>query len=292
MRTNNIAESELILNRDGTIYHLNLLPGDISDTIVHVGDPDRVKIVASFFQKIEVKKQKREFVTITGSYNGKRITIISTGIGAGNIDIVYNELDALANIDFKTRTIKEKTTALNLIRIGTSGSLHEEIKPGAFVFSKYGLGLDGLLLHYRLKNTSEEKNILKSFGKIYSEFKTLPPPYLNSGSGELEEKISGGMYKGITVSCPGFYASQGRKLRYELMYPDFIDRLVQFEHNNQKITNFEMETAAAYGLASVLGHRCCSVSAIVANRITKQFLSNSEKTMKDLIALALERLAA
>ena len=289
---NKISETELILNKDGSVYHLHLLPGDISDTILHVGDPERVKMVASFFQKIEIKKQNREFVTVTGGYNGKRITVISTGIGADNIDIVYNELDALVNIDLKTRTIKEKLTTLNLIRIGTSGSLQEEIEPDAFVFSKHALGLDGLLHHYRRKNTEEEKNIMEQFRKSYSAFHTLPLPYLASCSGELEEKISGGMYKGITATCSGFYAPQGRKLRAELMYPGLIDTLALFRHHNLKITNFEMETAAMYGLASVLGHRCGSVNVIVANRITKQQSRNAEKAMMDLIAVVMERITA
>jgi uridine phosphorylase len=287
---NNFPETELILNNDGSVYHLNLLPDDISDTILHVGDPDRVPMVASFFQKIEVKKQKREFITITGSYNGKRITVISTGIGTDNIDIVYNELDALVNINLKTRTVKETSTALKLIRIGTSGALQEEIKPDSFAFSEYGLGLDGLLHYYKLKNTDEEKNLLEAFRKSYSAFHTLSLPYLASCSRELEEKISDGMHKGITVSCPGFYAPQGRQLRYELMYPQLIDRLALFEHNRHKIINFEMETSAMYGLASILGHQCCSVNLIVANRITKQFSANYEKALMDLIALTLERI--
>ena len=287
-----ISEADLILNKGGSVYHLNLLPEDISDTILHLGDPDRVKMVASFFQKTEIKKQKREFVTVTGSYNGKRITVISTGIGTDNIDIVYNELDALVNINLKTRTIKETLTELKLIRIGTSGSLQEEIKPDAFVFSKYGLGMDSLLHYYKLNNTNKEKNLLESFRNSYSAFPTLPLPYLASCSDELEEKISGEMHKGITATCPGFFAPQGRKLRYELMYPGLIDRLTLFEHNKWKITNFEMETAGMYGLASILGHHCCSVSAIVVNRITKQQSRNAEKAMMDLIALVLERLAA
>jgi uridine phosphorylase len=289
---NIISETELILNNNGSVYHLNLLPEDISDTILHVGDPDRVQMVASFFQKIEVKKQKREFITITGSYNGKRITVISTGIGTDNIDIVYNELDALVNINLKTRTIKETLTALKLIRIGTSGSLQEEIEPDAFVFSKYGLGLDGLLHYYKLKNTDEEKNLVEAFRKSYSSFPTLPLPYLASCSEELEKKLSGEMRKGITVSCPGFYAPQGRQLRYELMYPELIDHLTLFGHNQNKITNFEMETSAMYALASILGHHCASVNLIVANRITKQFSPNYEKALMDLIALTLEKVTA
>lgn len=289
---NNIPETELILNNDGSVYHLNLLPEEISNTIIHVGDPARVKMVASFFQKIELTKQNREFVTVTGSFNGKRITVISTGIGTDNIDIVYNELDALANINLKTRKVKETLTALNLIRIGTSGSLREEIKTDAAVFSKYGLGIDGLLHHYKLKNTDEESQMIESFRKSYSAFPTLPLPYLASCSEELEEKISGGMHKGITVSCPGFYAPQGRQLRYKLMYPQLIDHLTLFEHKKWRITNFEMETSAMYGLASILGHRCCSVNLIVANRITKQHSHNVEKAMLELIALVLERIAS
>lgn len=289
---NKIPETELILNNNGSVYHLNLLPEEISETIIHVGDPARVKMVASFFQKIELTKQNREFVTVTGLFNGKRITVISTGIGTDNIDIVYNELDALANINLKTRKVKETLTALNLIRIGTAGSLQEEIKTDAVVFSKYGLGIDGLLHHYPLKNTKAESEMLEAFRKSYSAFPTLPLPYLTSCSEELEQKISGGIHKGITVSCPGFYAPQGRQLRYELMYPQLINRLTLFEYNQWRITNFEMETAGAYGLASVLGHRCCSVSLIVANRITKQFSRNAEKAMLELIALMLERITA
>lgn len=286
---NNIPETELILNSDGSVYHLNLLPNDISNTILHVGDPDRVEMVASFFQKTEIKKQKREFITVTGIFNGKRITVISTGIGTDNIDIVYNELDALVNINLKTRKVKETLTALNLIRIGTSGSLQEEIKTDSFVFSKYGLGLDGLLHYYKLKNTDEENDMIRAFRKSYSSFPTLPLPYLASCSEALEKKISDGMHKGITVSCPGFYAPQGRQLRYELMYPQLIDHLTLFGHNKWKITNFEMETSAMYGLASVLGHQCCSVNLIVANRITKQFSGNADKAMLELIALVLDR---
>ena len=285
---NPIADTELILNSDGSVYHINLLPGDIADTIINVGDPDRVKMVSDFFDKVEIKKQKREFITHTGIYKGKRITVISTGIGTDNIDIVYNELDALVNIDLKTRTSKEKKTSLNLIRIGTSGSLREEIAPDDFVFSKFGLGLDGLLNYYEYTNNVEEKNIIDAFRNHYPTNGVLPLPYLASCSAMLEEKISAGMAKGITASCSGFYAPQGRVLRYKLAYPQMIERLSSFEFNNWRITNFEMETGAMYGLASILGHNCCSVNVIVGNRITKKFSHRAEEKIKELIETVLE----
>ncbi len=260
-----IAESELILNADNSVYHLNLHPEDISGTIINVGDPDRVKVVSKFFDKIELKKQKREFVTHTGFYKGKRITVISTGIGTDNIDIVYNELDALVNIDLKNRVIKDKLTSLNLIRIGTSGSLQENIPVDGFVFSKFGLGLDGLLNFYRFANTEEERRIIESFRKHYLGHGILPQPYLAKSSSKLEIALSEGMFKGITASCSGFYAPQGRILRYELTFPEIIDRLTGFRFEDTVITNFEMETGGMYGLAKILGHECCSINAIVAN---------------------------
>ncbi|MBK5284666.1 MAG: nucleoside phosphorylase [Bacteroidia bacterium] len=286
-----IPETELILNSDGSIYHLNLLPEDIAETVIHVGDPDRVKMVSDFFSSIEVKKQKREFITHTGIYKGKRLTVISTGIGTDNIDIVYNELDALVNIDLKTRIIKEEKTALNLIRIGTSGSLQEEIAPDAFVFSTFGIGLDGLLNFYEHNNTEEEKKIITAFRKHYPTDGVLPLPYLASCSPLLDEKLSAGMFKGITASCSGFYAPQGRVLRYRLARPGMIDMLTTFKFNNLCITNFEMETAAMYGLASILGHQCCSVNVIVANRITKKHSHKADEKMKELIEVVLGRVA-
>jgi len=288
---NKIPESELILNVDNSVYHLNLLPEDISDTIINVGDPDRVTMVSKFFDKIELKKQKREFVTHTGIYKGKRITVISTGIGTDNIDIVYNELDALVNIDLKNRTIKEKLTSLDLIRIGTSGSLQESIPVDGFVFSKFGLGLDGLLNFYRFTNTDEEKKIIDAFRKHYIGHGILAQSYLAKSSGKLESALSEGMFRGITASCSGFYAPQGRVLRYELAFPDVIDRLTGFKSDDNMITNFEMETGAMYGLAKILGHHCCSINAIVANRITKQHTHKGEETMNRLIETVLDRLA-
>lgn len=289
---NQIPESELILNPDGSVYHLNLLPDDISDVIINVGDPDRVSKVSAFFDNIEVKKQKREFVTHTGHYKGRRISVISTGIGTDNIDIVYNELDALVNIDLKTRTVKPNLTALNLIRIGTSGALQPEIPVDSFVFSTFGLGLDGLLNFYQYTNTPEEQAIIEGFRKHYPNNCKLPESYLTRSSLKLEKALSEGMFKGITASCSGFYAPQGRVLRYQLARTDMIEKLNSFRHGEHKVTNFEMETGAMYGLAKLLGHHCCAVNLIVANRIAQEFSKKYEERMLQLIQTVLDRISA
>jgi uridine phosphorylase len=288
---NKIPESELILNSDNSVYHLNLRPEEVSETIINVGDPDRVGMVSKFFQKIEIRKQKREFVTHTGVYKGKRITVISTGIGTDNIDIVYNELDALFNIDLQKREIKEKLTSLNLIRIGTSGSLQADIPVDGFVYSQFGLGLDGLLNFYKWNNSEEEALIINAFHQHYLGQGVLSRPYLVRSSKKLEEALSENMFRGITASCSGFYAPQGRVLRYELAFPEVIDRLTSFNHGHHKVTNFEMETGAMYGLARILGHHCCSINAIVANRITKQHTHNGDEVMNNLIETVLDRIA-
>ncbi len=287
-----IPESELILNSDNSVYHLNLLPHEISDTIINVGDPDRVAMVSKFFDKIEVQKQKREFVTHTGMYKGKRITVLSTGIGTDNIDIVYNELDALVNIDLEARTIKKQLKSLNLIRIGTSGSLQKDIPVDGIVFSQFGMGLDGLLNFYKMNNDEEETEIVQAFRKHYPNEGILPQSYIARCSSKLEADLSMGMYKGITASCSGFYAPQGRVLRYELARQNFIQTLHSFQHNNRRITNFEMETGAMYGLAKILGHHCCSINAIVANRITNEHTHHGDETMNRLIEMVLDRLSA
>lgn len=287
-----IPESELILNSDNSVYHLNLQPNEISDTVINVGDPDRVKMVSAFFDSIEVKKQKREFVTHTGVYKGKRITVLSTGIGTDNIDIVYNELDSLVNIDLEKREIKKTLKSLNLIRIGTSGSLQSDIPVDGFVFSQYGLGLDGLLNYYKLENDKEEVEIIDAFRKHYPNEGILSLPYISKCSSKLENALGEGMFKGITASCCGFYAPQGRVLRYELARQNFIPSLNSFRFKNSRITNFEMETGAMYGLAKILGHHCCSINAIVANRMTNEHTHKSEETMNKLIKLVLDRIAA
>lgn len=285
-----IPESELILNKDHSVYHLNLHPEDIAETIINVGDPDRVLKVSSFFDTIELKKQKREFVTHTGIYKGKRITVLSTGIGTDNIDIVYNELDALVNIDLKTRTIKEKLTSLNLIRIGTSGALQEDIPVDSFVCSTHGLGLDGLLNFYKLTNEGNELQMIEAFRRHYPSQGTLPLAYLTSGSNMLIERLSKDMIKGITASCSGFYGPQGRILRLELGRDDMIQQLNTFRFEGNRITNFEMETGAMYGLARLLGHHCCSTNVIVANRMAQKFSNKAEESITKLIQTVLDRI--
>lgn len=286
-----IPESELILNKDGSVYHLNLLPDDLAPVVINVGDPDRVAMVSTYFDEIEVKKQKREFVTHTGRYKGKRITVISTGIGTDNIDIVYNELDALVNIDLKTRTIKKELTSLYLVRIGTSGSLQPDIPVEHFVCSTFGLGLDGLLNYYKLVNTPEEDKLIQHFRLHYPSLGILPQPYLAGAAPVLTELFSPGMFGGITASCSGFYGPQMRQLRLEPSRPDMIERLHTFRSGEHRITNFEMETGAMYGLAKLLGHHCCAVNVIVANRITQQYATDADSAMHRLIKLVLDRLA-
>lgn len=287
---NRIAESELILNKDGSVYHLNLHPHEIAPTVINVGDPDRVSVVSKFFDRVDVKKHKREFVTHTGIYKGKPVTVISTGIGTDNIDIVYNELDALINIDLNTRTIKDKLTSINLIRIGTSGALQADIPVDSFVFSSHGLGLDGLLNFYQLKNNADETSIIEAFKKHYPNNGVLPQSYISECSAMLKEKIADGMFVGMTASCSGFYAPQGRVLRLPLGRTDMIEKLNTFRHNQHRVTNFEMETGAMYGLAKLLGHHCCSVNVIVANRIAQQFSKNYELAMDNLIVTVLDRI--
>lgn len=286
-----IPESELILNKDGSVYHLNLLPEELAPVVINVGDPDRVAMVSAYFDQIEVKKQKREFVTHTGLYKGKRISVISTGIGTDNIDIVYNELDALVNIDLPTRTIKKDLTSLHLVRIGTSGSLQADIPVDNFVCSTFGLGLDGLLNFYKLINDAEEDQLVQAFRKHYPSHGILPQSYISRASGKLVDLLSPGMFKGITASCSGFYAPQMRQLRLEPSRMDMIDKLHTFNYGEHRITNFEMETGAMYGLASLLGHHCCSVNVIVANRIAQQYSKDAEGAMHKLIQTVLDRLA-
>jgi uridine phosphorylase len=286
-----IPASELILNNDGSVYHLNLLPQDLASIVINVGDPDRVAMVSAYFDKIEVKKQKREFITHTGTYKGKRMTVLSTGIGTDNIDIVYNELDALVNIDLKTREIKKNLTSLYLVRIGTSGSLQLEIPVDSFVCSEFGLGLDGLLNFYELKNDDEENQIIEVFRHHFPNQGIFPQSYLSKASPLLVKLLSPDMHKGITASCSGFYAPQMRQLRLKPSRMDLIDKLSSFRFNEHSITNFEMETGAMYGLAKLMGHHSCAVNVIVANRITQEYSQFADESMHKLIKLTLERLS-
>lgn len=283
-----IAESELILNTRGAVYHLNLRPDEIGNTIITVGDPDRVGRVSRHFDVVELKQQHREFVTHTGLLNGKRVSVISTGIGPDNIDIVLNELDALVNIDLDTRQVKEEHTALQIIRIGTAGSLQRAVPVDSFVASTHGLGLDNLLNYYRLEQTEEERLLLQHFVTHTQLDAHTSYPYVSRCSVSLLKHFTQDFYSGITVTCPGFYAPQGRILRLGIRNPDLIDRLTHFQFGQHRVLNFEMETAAIYGLSRLLGHHCLSLSAIVANRIEKQFSKDSHLLVETLLTKCLD----
>lgn len=278
-----IAESELIINNRGAIYHVNCRPEEIANNIITVGDPDRVQEVSKHFDRIEFKNHHREFVTHTGYIGKKRLSVTSTGIGPDNIDIVLNELDALVNIDFETRTIKEKLTSLNIIRLGTAGSLQKEIPVDSFVASTHGLGLDNLLHFYINKNNEEEKQLLQAFNTHTQLQQGITAPYINVASMSLLKDFVNNFQQGITVTCPGFYGPQGRVLRMGLANPQLIDMLTSFSFGQHRISNFEMETSAIYGMGKILGHHCLSLSAIVANRISKEFSKDGNAAVEKLI---------
>lgn len=278
-----IAESELIINSRGAIYHLNLRPEELAPTVFTVGDPDRVSAVSRHFDNIEHKVQHREFVSHTGYIGRKRVTVVSTGIGTDNIDIVLNELDALVNIDLTTRTVKPQLTPLTIIRMGTSGSLQKDIPVDSFVASTHGLGIDNLLNFYRHDDTEEDNALLQSFTTQTQLHHRLAHPYISGASPSLLKHFVDGFHQGITVTCPGFYGPQGRVLRLGLNQPELIDRLTSFSYGPHRVSNFEMETAGIYGLGRLLGHHCLSLSAIIANRISKTVSPDGNKTVEKLI---------
>ncbi len=278
-----IAESEMIINDRGAIYHLDLRPEEIAGTIVTVGDPDRVKELSKHFDSVEVKRQHREFISHTGYIGKKRITVLSSGIGPDNIDIVLNELDALANIDFTTREIKKDLTSLNIIRLGTSGSLQADIPVDSFVASTHGLGVDNLLNFYRHEQNDEEQQLLHSFITHTQIHGQIGNPYISSGAGSLVKHFVKDFHHGITVTCPGFYGPQGRILRLGIRNPELINRLTDFRFGQHRITNFEMETSAIYGLGKLLGHNCLAINAIVANRVKKEFSKDGKAVVENLI---------
>jgi uridine phosphorylase len=282
-----IPESELIINARGAIYHLGILPEELADTVITVGDPDRVAEVSRHFDHIECKLQHREFVTHTGNLRGKRLSVISTGIGPDNIDIVMNELDALVNIDFRTRQVREHRRSLRIIRLGTSGSLQADIPVDSFVASTYGIGMDNLMHYYRTEHQEDERQILQAFITQTQLQSHLSQPYVFAGSTALLKEFTHGIFHGITVTCPGFYGPQGRVLRLGLALPELNQRLTGFSFGNHRITNFEMETAAIYGLGRLLGHQTLSLSAIVANRVDMTFSADAGATIDKLIRTAL-----
>ncbi|MDY7396580.1 nucleoside phosphorylase [Aureibaculum sp. 2210JD6-5] len=285
-----ILPSELILNKDGSIYHLNLKPENIADTIIFVGDQDRVATVAKHFDNILFQTQKREFKTVTGIYKGKKLSVISTGIGPDNIDIVLNELDALVNINLDTKTVKLEHTELSIVRIGTSGSLQNNIPVNSFVLSSYGLGMDGTLRAYDCERILE-KEIEDAFIKHTDWSIKKARPYAVKASSILEQKISDSeIFKGITATANGFYGPQGRVLRLALQDPVLNSKIDSFNYKGEKITNLEMETSAIYGLAKLLGHEALSMNAIIANRASGTFSENPQQVIEKLITYTLNKL--
>ncbi|MBS1601672.1 MAG: nucleoside phosphorylase [Bacteroidetes bacterium] len=278
-----IAESELIINSRGAVYHLDLRQEELANTVLTVGDPDRVAMVSKYFDTIEHRAQHREFVSHTGYIGKKHITVVSTGIGTDNIDIVLNELDALVNIDFTTRTVKPQLTQLTIIRMGTSGALQTDIPVDSWVASTHGLGIDNLLNFYRHDQNDEENLLLHAFSTQTQLHHRLAHPYISGASAALLRRFTEGFHHGITVTCPGFYGPQGRVLRLGLSQPELIDRLTGFAYGPHRITNFEMETSGIYGLGKMLGHSCLSLSAIVANRVQRQFSKDGNKAVEGLI---------
>jgi uridine phosphorylase len=285
-----IAETELILNPNGSVYHLQLLPEQIADNIIIVGDQGRVETVSRFFDSIDLRIQNREFVTHTGTFRGQRVMVLSSGIGTDNIDILVNELDAAVNIDLFSRTIKEQKRKLNIVRIGTSGALQKDIEVDSFVVSSHGLGFDGLLNYYKDMALVNEHALSEAFIKQTGWAQNLPFPYVVKGSEKLIQTIGEGLTKGITATAPGFYGPQGRKLRLAPWVEDFNQQLTDFREGEHRITNFEMETSALYGLGKLLGHETCTVCAIIANRVAKQYSKNYHAAIEKLILLVLERL--
>ena len=285
-----IQQSELILNEDGSIYHLNLKPGDIAKDILFVGDQERVDKITKWFDSIEFTTQKREFKTTTGIYKGKRISVISTGIGPDNIDIVMNELDAIVNINLATRALKETHTALNIIRIGTSGSLQKDIPVDSFLMSTHALDLNGMLHAYQTTAISDTE-LATAFAKQTNWSPHKSAPLVIKNSQILENILSSEIiYKGMTATAGGFYGPQGRVLRLALQDPDLNAKIDCFQHNGIRVTNLEMETSAIYGLCKLLGHNTCSMNAIIANRALGTFSKDSNKVVENLIVYTLNKL--
>ncbi|SFH50523.1 nucleoside phosphorylase [Pedobacter insulae] len=284
-----LSESDLIINPDGSIYHLNLLPEDIADTVITVGDLDRVGEISKHFDSIELKKGKREFITHTGYLGKKRITVLSTGIGTDNIDIVLNELDALVNIDFQSREIKKELKSLTIIRIGTSGAIQADLPMGTILAATHGVGFDALMQYYYHQVSGDEHSLLDGIKAHFSHIKGIHP-YITGADQLLLETIGKEMAQGITATAPGFYAPQGRQVRAKNAVPDFIGQLNSFSQDKHRITNLEMETAGIYALAKTLGHKALSVNAILASRVKFEFSKEPNKIVEKAIKMVLERL--
>jgi uridine phosphorylase len=284
-----ISETDLILNADGSVYHLNLLPGDIADTVITVGDPDRVGEVSKHFDTIEFKKGKREFITHTGNLGGKRLTVLSTGIGTDNIDIVFNELDALVNIDFETRLVNSQLKSLDIIRIGTSGAVQADIPVDELLVSSAAFGLDALMHYYLQDLSAAEQQLLDAFKAALPADYGLKPYFASAGA-SLLKSLASDLPQGITITAPGFYAPQGRQVRAQSLTPKLMDTIQQFNDNGRRITNLEMETAGIYGLAGSLGHKSISFNVILANRANHVFSVDPGGVMDKFIGQILDRI--
>jgi len=282
-----ISETDLILNPDGSVYHLSLLPKHISDTIITVGDPNRVYMVSQFFDEVEFEMNKREFITHVGKFKEKRISVISTGIGTDNIEIFFTEIDALANIDLKTREPKTKKKKLSIIRIGTSGAMQEDLAVGDHLVTDYAVGFDNLMNFYDLPMDDYETGLARDIQKK-TELSFMP--YVVRGSQSLREQIGFDMVTGNTVTCPGFYAPQGRQLRVPIRFPRLLEDLNYYNHGDFWLSNFEMETSGYYAMARLLGHEVVSVNAIIANRMKNKFSKNPNKIIEALILKVLDRI--
>lgn len=283
-----IPASELPRQNDGAIYHLNLHADELADNVILVGDPGRVPMISNHFDTIEVKKQNRELITHTGIYKGKRISVISTGMGTDNIDIVLNELDAVANVDLQAMEVKPEHRALNMVRIGTSGALQPDIECGAFVASAWGFGIDGVLQFYDHGDWSDEA-MVNAFIQQTGWNERLPHPYCTPASPELLKRIAFDMRQGVTVSAPGFFGPQGRQVRAGLAFPELHRKIESFKYNGRTITNMEMECSAIYGLGNLLGHHPLTVCLIIANRVTGRFLDDYHPLMENLVTTVLDR---
>jgi uridine phosphorylase len=282
-----IGASELIINDRGAIYHLNVRPEEIADTIITVGDPERVAEVSKYFDRVEHKLAHREFITHTGYIGQKRISVLSTGIGPDNIDITLNEIDALANINFDTRSINDQKKSVSIIRMGTCGSLQGEVGVNELVAGTHGLGIDNVLHFYERENNEEEKAILAAFDEHTKISAHKIQPYIASASAGLLKHFTEGYSHGITVTCPGFYGPQGRILRLPLKMPNLVDQMTSFKYGQHRIANFEMETSAIYGLCNLLGHQCLSINVIIANRVKKEYSKDMGKAVDHMIQKSL-----
>ncbi len=287
-----MKESDLIVNSDGSIYHLKLRPEEIADLVLVSGDPARIGMISDHFDTVIFRRQNREFVSHLGTYNGARILALSTGIGPDNIDIVMNELDALANIDLVSREILPEKRSLTIIRIGTSGTIHADIPVGSFVVSSHGLGMDGSLNYYAGLKEVTDSELTQAFARQTAWPAHLPVPYIIPGSSDLVEKLSGAGITGITATAGGFYGPQGRQIRLNSSFPEMLPALARFQHNGHRIINFEMETSSLYGLGRMLGHRAASICVLLANRATGHYTRNIHQDEERLIGYVLDKMTS